>query len=57
MLKFCISKKNLTIPRLLSAYMISNLVSNVVSAINTGNTAPVVDWTDITVVLKLIKQL
>ena len=57
MLKSCISKKNLTIPRLLSAYMISNLVSNVVSAINTGNTAPVVDWTDITVVLKLIKQL
>ena len=57
MLQSRISKKNLTIRRLLSTYMVSNLVPNVVSAINTGNTASVVDWTDITVVLKLVKQL
>ena len=52
--KSCISKKNLTIPRLelVSAYMTSNLIEDVKAVLKRCNIRSITGWTDSTVFLQ-----
>ena len=56
--KSCISKKNLTIPRLelVSAYMASNLIENVKAVLKRCNIRSITGWTDSTVFLHWLKR-
>ena len=56
--KSCISKKNLTIPRLelVSAHMASNLLGNVKAALKSCHVRSISGWTDSTVVLHCLNR-
>ena len=56
--KSCISKKNLTIPRLelVSAHMASNLIGNVKAALKSCHVRSISGWTDSTVVLHCLNR-
>ena len=56
--KSCISKENLTIPRLelVSPHMASNLIKNVKAALKRCNIRSITGWTDSAVVFALVEQ-